>query len=253
MKAGIMQPYLFPYLGYFSIIKHTDIYILSDEVQYSHHAWVGRNRILKPNEGWQYINVPLIKNKRLVQIKEVLINNSFDWKSKILAQLYHYKKIAPYYDDTIQLINNIFSKEYNTIAEFNIESIKIICGYLDFSAKIGVFSEMNLQIDKPSASDEWSLNICKALNYSLNKSIIKDTINEYWNAPGGIVFYDESKYSNNGIKLRFLKNCLTPYDQGRKVFEPGLSIIDVLMFNSIEETNLMLGQYEMLKKECCIK
>ena len=92
MKIGIMQPYFFPYLGYFSLIKYVDLYILSNEVTYSHHGWISRNRILKPNEGWHYINVPLIKNKRPVQIKEVQINNSIDWKRKILAQLYHYKK-----------------------------------------------------------------------------------------------------------------------------------------------------------------
>lgn len=104
MKLGIMQPYFFPYLGYFSIIKHTDKYILSDEVQFSHHGWIERNRILKPVAGWQYINVPLIKANRVLPIKEVFINNSIDWKSKIMAQLHHYKKKSPFLSRNNQVI-----------------------------------------------------------------------------------------------------------------------------------------------------
>lgn len=98
---------------------------------------------------------------------------------------------------------------------------------------------MQLQIEKPKSSDEWSLNICKACN----------GITEYWNAPGGQSFYNETKYLDNGFKLRFIKNQLIPYDQKREVYEPGLSIIDVLMFNSIKETNILIDKYELLEKK----
>ncbi len=50
MKIGIMQPYFFPYLGYFSLIKHTERFILLDSVQFIRHGWVERNRILKPEK-----------------------------------------------------------------------------------------------------------------------------------------------------------------------------------------------------------
>lgn len=93
MKLGIMQPYFFPYLGYFSLIKHTDRFILFDTVQFIRHGWIERNRILKPNEGWQYIQVPLIKDKgRDTVIKDVKIRNTENWQQKIIAQLQHYKK-----------------------------------------------------------------------------------------------------------------------------------------------------------------
>ena len=59
MKVAIMQPYFFPYLGYFSLIKHTDRFILLDTVQYNYQGWLARNRTLKHGEGWQYIGVPL--------------------------------------------------------------------------------------------------------------------------------------------------------------------------------------------------
>lgn len=59
MRLGIMQPYFFPYIGYFSLMKQVDEFILLDDVQFIRHGWIERNRILKPSGGWQYIAIPL--------------------------------------------------------------------------------------------------------------------------------------------------------------------------------------------------
>ena len=91
MKVAIMQPYFFPYLGYFGLINHTEKFILFDTVQFIRHGWIERNRILKPMEDWQYIAVPLKKHSQKTLIKDIEINNSIDWKNKIFAQLTHYK------------------------------------------------------------------------------------------------------------------------------------------------------------------
>ena len=93
------------------------------------------------------------------------------------------------------------------------------------------------------------MNDCEDKSDPRNICKIKNNVTEYWNAPGGINLYDDCKYNDAGIKLRFLKNYLTPYDQKRNAFESGLSIIDVLMFNTIEETNLLLDQFELLNKK----
>ena len=96
MRLGIMQPYFFPYIGYISLIKNVDKFILLDDVQFIRHGWIERNRILKPTGGWQYISVPLEKHGQKIAIKDIKINNSQQWKSKIISQLTYYKK-APYY------------------------------------------------------------------------------------------------------------------------------------------------------------
>ena len=57
--VAIMQPYLFPYAGYISLIKHTDQFILFDPVQFIRHGWIDRNRVLKQGDGWIYVRVPL--------------------------------------------------------------------------------------------------------------------------------------------------------------------------------------------------
>lgn len=236
MKLAIMQPYFLPYLGYFSLIKHTDEFILFDTVQFIRHGWIERNRILKPSDGWQYIMVPLKKYSRETIIKDIEINNDQQWKEKILAQLQHYKKQAPYFSNVIDILNEIFSKEYATIVDLNLASLKTVCNYLGINTPIQVFSLMNIDIEPANAPDEWALNICKALG----------NVDEYWNPPGGQSFFDRKKYENAGINLKFHSAILTDYDQKRNVFEPGLSILDVMMFNSIEEINKMLDNYELL-------
>lgn len=226
-----------PYLGYVSLIKNTDEFILFDTVQFIRHGWIERNRILKPNGGWQYIQVPIIKqNGRETIIKDIKINNSENWKSKILAQIQHYKKRAPYYNRVVELLNDVFKPKYDDIVALNRVSLERICQYLGIDKKLSVFSEMCLDIAPVTAPDEWALNICKAI----------DGADEYWNPVGGLSFFDKCKYQNAGIKICFQETILTPYRQLGNEFESGLSIIDVMMFNSPESINEMLDNYRLL-------
>lgn len=232
-----MQPYFMPYLGYFSLIKHTDLFILFDTVQFIRHGWIERNRILKQTGGWQYIQVPLIKsNGHSTLIKDVRINNQDNWKGKIIAQLQHYKKKAPYYYKTISLLEDVFSCDYDDIVSLNNNALQVICRYLGINTKIEVFSKMNLSIAQATAPDEWALNICKAI----------EGADEYWNPPGGLYFFDRMKYEKEGIKLCFQQVNLEQYNQSVLPFEAGLSIVDVLMFNSPEEINNMLNKYTLM-------
>ena len=233
MKLGIMQPYFLPYIGYISIMKHTDMFILLDEVQFIRHGWIERNRILKPSEGWQYIQVPLQKHKQTELIRNIKINNDLDWGKKILAQIEHYKKKAPYYRRVVELLKEIFSKQYTTIVELNKDSINAVCEYLSIKKDVRVFSEMGLTIDPVSESDEWALNISKALHAS-----------EYRNPPGGMSIFNKEKYDNANIALVFHEVITEEYPQKtNQPFIPNLSILDVLMFNSPETVNLMLDHF----------
>lgn len=237
MKLAIMQPYFFPYLGYFSLIKNTDQFILLDTVQFIRHGWIERNRILKQGEGWIYIQVPIIKkNGRETLIRDILIDNSQKWRQKILAQIQGYKKVAPNYFIIYNLLNELFNEDFDDIVSLNKATLGRVCNYLGIEHNVHVFSEMNLEIIEPNAPDEWALNICKALG----------NIDEYWNPPGGKSFFDDQKYISAGLKLKFMEINLIPYNQNRFIFEPGLSIIDVMMFNSVSEIQKMLDNYDLI-------
>ncbi len=229
MRLGIMQPYFFPYLGYFSLIKHTDKWVVFDTPQFIRHGWIERNRILKPGDGWQYIKVPLEKHSRDTVIKDIRISQNQDWGIKILAQLEHYKKKAPYYSEVINLLNEVVDHKTNSIVEFDIKALSMVCEYLGLNFDHTVFSTSDIKIYNVNAPDEWALEISCVMGADM-----------YYNPPGGENFFDSNKYRERGIELKFLKLNLREYDQKRDSFEPGLSIIDIMMFNSPDIIREML-------------
>ena len=230
MKLAIMQPYFVPYLGYFALIKHTDQWVVFDTPQFIRHGWIERNRILKPTEGWQYIKIPLIKFRRETPINKVRINRNEDYKRRILAQIKHYEKRAPYYNETIDLIRNLLSFNTDSLVELNIKALEYICEYLDIPLYYTKFSDFNEEIPPINNPDEWALEISKFLKAK-----------EYYNLPGGEKFFDKSKFVEAGIKLKFFTISESLYDQKRNHFEPNLSIIDVIMFNSVNDIQFMLN------------
>ncbi len=234
-KIGIMQPYFFPYLGYLSLIKHTDVFILLDTVQFIRHGWIERNRILKEKEGWIYIKAPLKKEGRSTLIKDCLLDNAIPWREKILSQCQIYKKIAPNYKEVMDLMKGIFSKDFNCITSLNRHILTEICRYLGIDREMLVFSEMNLSIQQPTAADEWALNICQVMGNNIT----------YINPMGGMAFMDKKKFAERGVELYFQQLNLESYKQGYRDFEPGLSILDVLMFNSKDSIHAMLDKYEL--------
>ncbi len=235
MRVGVMQPYFFPYIGYFSLIKNVDRFIVLDDVQFIRHGWIERNRILKPAAGWQYISVPLQKHSQKTAIKDIHINNNIEWKKRIMGQLTHYTK-APYYKYVIDLLIELFEKDYEFITELDIAAMQRVLDYLNINTPIEIFRNMGVTIDSVMAPDEWALNICKAIG----------DVDEYWNPPGGQSFFCKEKYERANIKLYFQQIEKSSYRQKGNEFEEGLSILDVLMFNSVAEVNQMLERYVLL-------
>jgi hypothetical protein len=235
MRLAGMQPYFFPYLGYFGLIKHSDRFIIGDVVQMIKQGWIARNRILKPEDGWQYIQVPLVKHSHKALIKDVKFIVSEPWQGRILNQLDHYKKNAPYYKEVIGLLGYCFSYNTDSITDLNAHLLTETCQYIGIPFCKEFISELHVTIGETTAPDELGLYVCKAIG--------ADT---FINPPGGIVFYDRNKYASAGIKLEFLKVNFKPYDQRRESFEEGLSIIDVMMFNSPREIQMMLDDYQLL-------
>lgn len=236
MKLAIMQPYFMPYIGYFSLIKHVNEFILFDTPQFIRHGWIERNRILKQNGEPLYIRVPLEKHHRDVKINNLVINNSENWKEKIIAQLAPYRKKAPNYWKVISLMKEIFELESESIVDINYHSLKKICEYLGIRTPIKKWSEMNIEIDVVNAPDEWALNICKSLH-----------ANKYFNPIGGASFFNSKKYEKSGIELKFMETRATKYKQFTNEFVPFLSIIDVMMFCDIDNVNKMIDNCKLTK------
>jgi len=240
--VSIMQPYFLPYIGYLQLIANSDEFIFFDEVQYNTRSWMNRNRILHPNKNisYQYISVPIKKHSQGTLIKDVIINYIEKWENKILGQITMYKKLnAPFYRETRALLIELFNKKYTSFLELCIESIKRICNYLEIDFKYEIASNITYRKDLINEPGDWALAISKRLKAET-----------YINPYGGYEIFDEEKFNNSNINLRFLKPNLSAYKQSKRTdFFKGLSIIDILMFNSKKEIKDMLFKdFKLYKK-----
>jgi hypothetical protein len=232
-----MQPYFFPYVGYFSLIEYTDRFIFFDTPQYIRHGWINRNRILKEDKTPGYIVVPVKKCSQTTAIKDMKIDFSKEWQKRLWGQLTVYKKLAPYYNQTTDFLHSVIDgASTESLSKLCISSIIKTCEYIGIERQFDTFSEMNMKIDSVSAPDEWALNISKAVGADV-----------YVNPPGGMSFFDKSKYERQNIKLEFLESNLKSYVQRIGHFEKGLSIIDVMMFCDSTEIKEILGDYTIVE------
>lgn len=222
MKLGIMQPYFFPYIGYFQLMNAVDRWIAFDDIQFIDKGWINRNRVLHPDpvKEWQYITLPLDKRGQFDKICDISIKSQVDWRSQILGKLTSYKKKAPYYNQTIDFVRDCFDTDEANLARFVVRSLKMTAQYIGIQTPIDVQSEMDLQLPKIEHPGQWALKISEAIGAS-----------EYVNPKGGADIFKAEEFKKAKIELSFLGPKLTPYPQRRDGFIPGLSIVDVLMWN----------------------
>lgn len=229
MKLGIMQPYLFPYIGYFQLIKVVDKYIVSDDLHYIKHGWINRNYILVNNEKKMF-TIKLKKASSNKLINEIEILDDFkDWLKTI--QL-NYSK-APYYKEIYDLLKRIINYDNRVLSEFIINSLREILQYLQI--KTPILKESQLNKNHNLKGQDEVIELCHIMG-----------ANCYINAIGGQELYNKTNFNAHGIELNFIKTELVPYKQFRNEFIPSLSILDIMMFNSVDEINCMLDQYYLI-------
>ena len=233
MKVAIMQPYFFPYIGYFQLINAVDNFVFYDDVNFINRGWINRNRILV-NEQPAYFTIPLLKASQNKSICETEIIQNKDYL-KILRTIEMTYKKAPYFHAVFTLVNEVFNKEYKTLSEITFQSIKSCCEYLDIKTKFHI-SSVEFATTKGLERAERLQAICKQLN-----------ANHYINALGGQELYTKEAFAKENIQLEFIQSLPIEYKQFNNKFVPWLSIIDVLMFNSKEEVKELLNQFELIK------
>jgi hypothetical protein len=233
MKCAIMQPYVFPYIGYFQLITAVDKFVFYDDVNFTSKGWVNRNNILINNEK-KLISLPCKKASQNKQINDIEVNTESKEYTKILKTIaFNYKK-APFFNDTYSIIHEVLTSSYGNIGLLAQQSIIEVLKYLKVKKEVFTSSESFAETKGMYKADRL-ISICKSLSAV-----------HYINAIGGQEIYQKKYFQANGIKLSFLKSNAGIYNQFKGNFIPNLSIIDVLMFNSAEAVHEMLDNYELI-------
>jgi len=233
VKIGIMQPYFFPYIGYFQLINAVDEFVIYDNIEYTKKGWINRNRILVNNVD-KYISLPLKKDSDFLHVKERCLAESWAKENKLLLNRIKesYKK-APYFDLAFQLVESCLNLSDMNLFDFIFRTLIMTNEYLEIKTNIVVSS--NIDIDHGLKGEEKVIAICK------NRKATK-----YYNAIGGMQLYSKENFYKEKIELQFLKTNDIRYRQFSQGFVPLLSIIDVMMFNSKEEINGFLKEFTLV-------
>lgn len=223
-----MQPYLFPYIGYWQLINAVDTFVIYDDVNFIKQGYINRNSILDKDKA-QQVTLELIGASSNKYINEIEIGDN---RKKFLKTIQQNYIKALFYKDVISLIEEIINNQEKNLARFIGYSLEKISNYLEIYTKFIYSSDIGK--DNNLKAQDKVIDICKNLNTQ-----------RYINAIGGEELYNKKVFKENGIELNFLKPELIEYKQFKNKFVPYLSIIDVLMFNSIDEIKNMLRMCEL--------
>ena len=231
VKIGIMQPYIFPYIGYFQLINLVDKFVFYDDVNFNKRSWINRNKILINNKEFLF-SIPLNHPSQNTLINKIFISYNYNWKRKFLKSLEKSYHKAPFFKEVFSIVQQVLSKEKKMISEICIKSVTSVLAYLDIQTLI--IKSSSIYQNQHIKGQDRIIDICK-----------KEDSNIYYNLIGGLNLYDREKFFSNGINLKFIQANKSNYKQFTDVHIPNLSILDILMFNSKEQIRKMLESYNI--------
>ena len=147
MKLAIMQPYFFPYIGYFQAISAVDKYILYSNLNFIKEAWMNRNRLLMRDGNIVMTTVPLKSKSSYTLILDIEIDNNQPWKAKFLKTVQNCYGRKPFFDEIYSLIEELLSRDYNLLKDLNAATIITIAQYLGITTQIEVDNSQYISME----------------------------------------------------------------------------------------------------------
>ena len=223
MKISLSQPPLYPWIGYFNLIKDCDVFIFLDNVKFKKQTWHMRNRLksgskVKEEEIW--VHIPTNLSSTNTMISDVLIDNTQDWKKKHI-DIFQYNYGSKY--KNIEFLEDLYQQDWNSISDFNIEFITKCCEFLEIKTKLVRASELSVKGKKSNLI----LNICKQFN--ADELIANSGSKNY-------LEQDKEIFNKENIKISYHKYEPIKYKQNGEIFFENLSILD-LLFSENDNSN----------------
>jgi len=234
VTLGIMQPYFFPYIGYFQLLAAVDRFVVYDDVTFIKQGWINRNRMLINGEA-VFFTVPLANKSSSTAIRDTAVSDAPEhrrWAEKLLKSFDNAYRRAPHFAETYPVLERVLTNATSRVAELAVDSIRAVADRLQISTPIVETSSVYGNADLHG--EERVLAICRA-----------EQATRYVNVSGGRELYSRERFAAEGIDLRFIQPRAIEYPQFGGPFVPWLSIVDVLMFNPVERVREFLGACEV--------
>lgn len=228
-----MQPYFFPYIGYFQLINSVDEFVIYDNIEFTKKGWINRNRILV-NCASDYISLPLKKDSDYLHVRDRFLADTWEGeRKKMLNRIVGSYSKAPFFKETYEVIEKCIMYEDRNLFTFIFYSIRTLIDYFKIDTKFIISS--SIPIDHQLKNEDKVIAICKEQKTGV-----------YINPIGGMSLYDKKRFLSYNIELQFQKSNKIDYRQFSNEFVPWLSIIDIMMFNSNDEISTYLTNYTIV-------
>jgi hypothetical protein len=228
MKLAIMQPYFFPYIGYFQLINAVDEFVIYDNIEFTKKGWINRNRVLVNGKD-EYITLPLKSDSDYLQIRQRQLADAWPQeRKKMLNRIKESYRKTPFFKEVYPVVETIIHFEDSNLFSFIFNSVQRLSEHLGMVTSFVISS--TIPVDHSLKAQEKVIEICKSREAKT-----------YINPIGGLQLYSKDKFSEAGVDLQFIKSNDIQYGQFNNEFVPWLSVIDVMMFNSGEKVKEMLN------------
>ncbi|MGD9602997.1 MAG: WbqC family protein [Gammaproteobacteria bacterium] len=236
MILAVMQPYFFPYLGYWQLVRAVDTFIILDDVNYIVRGWVNRNRILINGEA-RYVTIPLQNASQNRTIDEVLLDPSTAWRDRLVRSIEMAYRKAPHFTEVFPLVEGLLRHPAERLADYLSHQLRTLAGHLAPETRFACAGEILPKGDLKG--QDRILALCGHLGATT-----------YRNLPGGQSLYDAASFHTLGVRLEFVSMRPEPYPQLRvPAFVPALSVIDALMGLGLAGVYERMAQYDLVVGE----
>lgn len=212
-----MQPYFFPYIGYWKLMACVETFVVYDDVTYIKGGWINRNRLLingKPS----FITIPLDNPSSFQKICHTKIKGSKNWREKMLRTIHLNYCRTKYFKIVFETIEEIIEYQTADLTDYLINQLTKLSAFIGISPVLIRSSQSHTHLG--GSGQERIIDLCRH-----EKAL------EYFNLPGGISLYDPGLFLASGIKLQFIDATPSrPLEIGDSIGS-SLSIIDYLMHN----------------------
>lgn len=230
MIAAIMQPYFFPYIGYFQLMRSVDVFVFYDDAQYMKGGWINRNRI-KTQDGTSWVTLPVRRASISFAINQRNYLLDGDQIGRIERQIAAAYDQADSFPDLSPLVADLLRFDDANVARYNAHLLTVLARRFGIGAQFLTSSEINTPDTLRGQAK--IIDLCQRIG-----------ADHYINVIGGCALYNPDAFSAAGIRLSFLQTKVPPeYLANGPQY---LSIIDGLMRQGVEQSLNRLSQYRLL-------
>lgn len=209
----ISQPMYFPWYGLLEQVRLSEVFVFYDDVQFARGFF---NRVqVKTEAGIRWMTVPLLDLHRGQLINEVRIDNSANWKRShrdLLRQAY---RQSPYLNEMLELVDEVFSREYQFLGELSISSTTSLINY--FGLDEGREFCSSSQLGVPGQSSRRLIDLCLHLGKQ-----------SYLTGHGARNYLEHESFEEEGIRVDYIDYGLKPYAQLHGAFTPYVTALDLV-------------------------